>query len=67
MYFVDFQKAHRQESLTITDAGGNTVAQQRIGNFSNGKYYIYDIRGPVFITIRNEAYPNAVLSGIFTD
>ena len=39
----------------------------RITNFAGGKYYLYNLSGPVDITIVNQSYPNAVFSGFFTD
>jgi subtilisin family serine protease len=68
LYFADYDNQHRQESVTFTDpTTGAVLAKQVIFNFSKGIYYTYDLHGPVNITITALTYPNAVLSGLFTD
>jgi subtilisin family serine protease len=68
LYFADYERFRRSEYLTIVDTTtGQVLAKQRVTNFQNGKYFVYDVTGAISITITNAAYPNAVLSGIFTD
>jgi hypothetical protein len=38
-----------------------------ISNFRHGKYLVFDLTGPILITINSGSYPNAVLSGIFSN
>jgi subtilisin family serine protease len=68
LYFADYQNFHRKETITLTNP--NTLAvetRQVVSNFSKGKYLLFDISGQVLITISNGGYPNAVISGIFTN
>jgi len=68
LYFADYQRFHRSESIIFSDpTTGAVLAKQRIFNFAGGKYYLYNLSGPVNITIVNQSYPNAVFSGFFTD
>jgi serine protease len=68
LYFADYENFHRSESVIFSDpATGAVLAKQRITNFAKGKYYLYNLSGPVDITIVNGSYPNAVFSGLFTD
>ena len=77
LYFADYEGLNargrtvgtgRNESLTITDATSGTVlTKQKVFNFQNGKYFVFNVNGPVIISISSAAgnYPNAVLSGVF--
>jgi hypothetical protein len=38
-----------------------------VSNIRKGKYLIFDVVGPVVININSGSYPNAVLSGVFTN
>ncbi len=68
LYFADYEKDKRSEFVGIYDAvTGATLSYQRVTNFQNGKYFVYDISDPVTIVISSASYPNAVLSGIFTN
>jgi len=68
LYFADYQNDHRQEVVTIYNPTTLAVeTSQLVGNFSKGKYLLFDISGQVLITISNGGYPNAVLSGVFTN
>ena len=68
LYFADYENFKRTEAVTITNGNTNTVlSHQIVSNFAHGKYLLFDITGPVLITINNGAYPNAVLSGVFTN
>ncbi len=68
LYFADYQNLHRVESVTLYNGNTNQVlSHQTISNFRHGEYLVFNVRGPVLITINNGAYPNAVLSGVFTN
>ena len=67
LYFADYENFKRTEAVTIYNATTNTVlSHQVISNFRKGKYLIFNIAGPVLVTINSGSYPNAVLSGVFT-
>jgi hypothetical protein len=66
LYFVDWDRAGRVETLTIADAATGTALDSRdISNFGQGLYCIYELAGQVTIRITKKAGANAVLSGIF--
>ncbi len=68
LYFADFENFHRTESVTLYNGNTNTVlSHQVLTNFRGGKYLVFDVTGPILITINNGAFPNAVLSGLFVD
>jgi subtilisin family serine protease len=68
LYFADYQRFNRSETVIFSDpTTGAVLAKQRITKFAGGKYYLYNLSGPVDITIVNQSYPNAVFSGFFTD
>jgi hypothetical protein len=68
LYFADFQNYHRQEVVKIYDPATLALeTTQVVSNFSKGKYLLFDISGQALITISNGGYPNAVLSGVFTN
>jgi hypothetical protein len=66
LYFADYDQYNRTESVTIYNGTTNTVlSHQVISNFKKGKYLVFDITGPVLVTINSGTYPDAVLSGVF--
>ena len=68
LYFADYENDKRTESVTLYNGTTNVVlSHQVISNFRHGKYLIFDVVGPVLITINSGSYPNAVLSGVFTN
>ena len=68
LYVADFENEKRVETVTIADATTGTVlASQKVANFRKGKYLIYDVVGPVKITITTDTTHDAVLSGVFVD
>jgi subtilisin family serine protease len=68
LYFADYQNDGRKETVTLTNPNTLQVeTTQLVSNFSKGKYLMFDVSGQVLITISNGSYPNAVLSGIFTN
>ena len=42
-------------------------ARKSFSNFSKGKYLVFDVTGQLLITVTNGGYPNAVISGVFTN
>ncbi len=67
LYFADYENDHRTESITISNGGATPLVHQVLTNFHKGKYLIYDVSGPVLITIDTGTPANAVLSGLFID
>ena len=68
LYFADYQNTHRLETVTIYNpATLQVLTRQTISNFAKGKYLTFDEQGQLLITISNGGYPNAVLSGVFTN
>jgi subtilisin family serine protease len=68
LYFADYQNDHRLEVVTIYNPATLQVeTKQVVSNFSKGKYLLFDISGEALITVSNGGYPNAVLSGVFTN
>ncbi len=68
LYFADYQNYHRLEVVTIYNPATLAVeTSQVVSNFSKGKYLVFDISGQALISITNGGYPDAVLSGIFTN
>jgi hypothetical protein len=66
LYFADYENHRRSEVVTISDpTTGQVLAKQRVAKFAHGQYLLYQVRGSVVISINNEGFPNAVLSGIF--
>jgi hypothetical protein len=43
------------------------LSHQILSNFQHGKYLVFDLSGPILIVINAGTYPNAVLSGVFTN
>jgi subtilisin family serine protease len=67
LYFADYENDKRTESVTLYNGTTNLVlSHQVISNFRKGKYLVFDVTGPILITINSGTYPNAVLSGVFT-
>jgi subtilisin family serine protease len=68
LYFADFQNRHRIETVTVYDPATLTVlTRQTMANFSKGKYLRFNTRGELLITITNGGYPDAVISGVFSN
>jgi len=68
LYFADYEKSHRLEVVKIYNpATLQLETSEVVGNFSKGKYLLFDISGQALITVSNGGYPNAVLSGVFTN
>jgi hypothetical protein len=67
LYFLDWDHSGRVEDLTVTDAVGATLFQQRIQNFEAGQYLVLRAEGKLRISLRRVSGPNAILNGIFVD
>jgi len=80
LYVMDWDSKGRAETISILDADGNPLDTRVIpsatgssntnttgGNFVNGTYLIWNISGHVTISIKSNAGPNAVVSGVFFD
>jgi hypothetical protein len=67
LYLLDWDAAGRAEDIIVSDGFGNVLLQQRVDNFAGGKYLVFKTTGPVTITAKNIAGPNAVISGVFVD
>ncbi len=66
LYFLDWDRAGRSETVEITDATtGAVLNTQSVSSFGEGKYLVFDIKGRVKIKITRTGGPNAVLNGIF--
>jgi hypothetical protein len=67
-YFVDYDRAGRQQKLEIFDQGtGNLLHSTIISGFGNGVYHRYNLSGNIRLTLTRIAGPTCVLSGIFFD
>jgi hypothetical protein len=68
LYFLDYDKQGRSESVSVTDTSNNPLSGPTAvsgTNFANGEYLLYTITGEVHINITLVNGPNAVASGIF--
>src|SRR5262249_55715765 len=66
LYGLDYDNIGRQESVYIIDYVTNTVLDYRtFSSFSNGQYWIWQLKGHVIIRVARVAGANAVLSGLF--
>ena len=67
-YFVDFDRAGRQQKLEIFDhINGNLLHSQIITNFANGVYKTFNLSGKVRLKLTKISGPNCVMSGILFD
>jgi len=70
LYFLDYDRQGRSESVSVTDANNDSPALNGPiavsgTNFTNGEYLIWTITGEVHINITLVTGPNAVVGGIF--
>jgi subtilisin family serine protease len=67
-YFVDYDRAGRQQKLEIIDmATGKVLDTRLISNFENGVYYTYNLSGNIRAKVTRLAGPNCVMSTILFD
>lgn len=57
----------RDETITVTDALGETLATADSGQFTGGEYLSWRVSGAVTITVQQVTGANAVVSGVFFD
>jgi hypothetical protein len=68
MYFLDWDRNGRSQTVEILDATNNTVLNtQNLSAFTEGKYLVWNIRGNVKIRLTKLAGYNATLQGMFFD
>ncbi len=71
IYMVDWDTYQGGRVQTVDVLDGSTLTgldSQSISNFTNGKYYVWNVSGHVIFRITNNNAPsNAVVSGIFFD
>ncbi len=66
LYFVDWDRLGRAQTIDILDAVTGTVLNTRtINSFQNGSYQMYEIMGSVKIRITRTGGGSAVLNGLF--
>ena len=64
LYMLDWDKVSLAQTVTVYDAATSAVLDtQNISNFSSGKYYSWNVRGSVRITVAATGYGNAAVSG----
>ena len=68
LYLLDWDTTARVETVTILDAGSNTVLNtQSFSSFQNGTYASWSVTGDVVNQVTKTAGINAVASGLFVD
>jgi hypothetical protein len=66
MYFVDWDRSNRAQTVEILDTGSGAVLNsQTLSSFQNGKYLIWDLKGAVTVRLTKVSGFNAVLNGLF--
>jgi hypothetical protein len=66
MYFVDWDRSGRAQTVEILDTGSGAVLDsQTLSIFQNGKYLIWDLKGAVTVRLTKVSGFNAVLNGLF--
>jgi fibronectin type 3 domain-containing protein len=66
LYFLDWDNGGRRQTVDILDASTGTVLDSRtVSGFSQGQYYVWNLRGRIQIRISRADGNNAVLSGLF--
>src|SRR5262249_54567732 len=69
LYFLDWDRANRNETVSLVDADTGAVLDSRaVTAFAGGQYLSWNVSGHVQVRITNGAGSiNAVLSGVFLD
>ncbi|MEO8592805.1 MAG: Ig-like domain-containing protein [Candidatus Solibacter sp.] len=66
LYCLDLDTNARSQTISILDAGSNTVLDTRlISGFHDGVYAVWNIQGHVLVRVTLNAGLNPVVSGIF--
>jgi hypothetical protein len=68
LYFLDWDRADRAQSIEILDGSAGTVLnRQTLANFSEGVYLLWDLKGRIQIRLTRLGGPNVVLGALFFD
>jgi hypothetical protein len=68
MYFADFDKSGRAETIAVRDAGTGTLLDTRsLVSFSNGEYLVWQVKGHVIVQVTSQNAANAIVNGLFFD
>jgi hypothetical protein len=68
LYFLDYDKRNRRQSIEIADAStGKELEKREIANFTSGRYLSWNVQGAVKVTLKRITGDNAMISGIFLD
>jgi hypothetical protein len=68
LYMTDYDAMGRVQTVQVIDNSTNKVlSTQKISNFANGVWLIYNISGNVTFQFTATAGPNALLSGLLID
>ena len=68
LYFLDYDRKERRQTIEIANAqGGQVLDKREIADFANGRYLSWKIQGKVKIILHKLAGDNACISGIFLD
>ena len=65
LYCLDWNYKGRSQTVTVTDAQGNTLDAQSLSSFTGGVYLVWNLSGHVQIHVTATGGPNAVVSGLF--
>lgn len=68
LYFMDYDHLEREQVVEILHAGtGEVLDKRQIGDFYQGIYLSYYVKGEIIIRIRKINGPDAVISAVFFD
>ena len=68
MYFADFDKLGRAETIAIRDAASGTLLDTRsLASFSNGEYLVWQVKGHMIVQVTSQNALNAIVNGLFFD
>jgi hypothetical protein len=66
LYMLDWDTTSRAQTVTVVDAATSTVLDtQSISSFNSGKYFSWNVRGSVRITVAATGFGSAAVSAIF--
>jgi len=66
LYFLDWDRISPGQTVTVFDAAtGAQLDTQNISAFGDGKYFSWNIKGNVRISITSSGYSSALVAGIF--
>ena len=67
IYLMDWDNKKLKQTIEVRDFSSTVLDTQTVGDFAQGKYLIWKIRGKVVITITSDSAANTVISGIYFD